>query len=152
MSAGLTAAGELYGGVAQYTAGQERSSLYRANAGIAEQQARSEAAAGSFNEEQVRLKGAAMEGQQVAAIGANNLQQAGTPSQVVASTAAINEMNALETRNNALRRSWGFRVQEASDINQQDLASKAGTFNALGTILGGGARAASQAQAAGTWF
>ena len=35
MSAGLTAAGALYGGVAQYQAGQERGSLYRANAGIA---------------------------------------------------------------------------------------------------------------------
>ena len=61
MSAGLTAAGGLYGGVAQYEAGQERGSLYRANAGIATAQYQSELAATSQNESNIRRKGEALE-------------------------------------------------------------------------------------------
>lgn len=152
MSAGLTGASALLGGVSQYEAGQEKSSLYRANEGIAMQQAQSEAAAGSFNESAVRRRGEAMTGQQVAQIGASNLQQGGTPGQVVASTAAVNEMDALTTRNNALRRAWGFRVQASSDQAQQEFAKSSGDFSAAGSILGGGAKAYTQAQAAGGWF
>src|SRR5450631_1844775 len=151
MSAGLTGASALLGGVSQYEAGQERSSLYRANTGIALSQAQSEAAAGSFNESQVLRRGAAMTGQQVAQIGANNLTQGGTNAQVVSGTAAVNEMDALTTRNNALRRAWGFSVQAASDQKQGEFASSAGDFSAVGTILGGGAKAWTQAQAAGGW-
>jgi hypothetical protein len=140
------------GGVSQYESGQEKSSLYRANAGIALQQAQSEEAAGSFNESQVLRRGAAMTGQQVANIGANNLQQRGTPAQVVASTAEVNEMDALQTRNNALRRAWGFQVQAASDQKQEAFASTSADLNAVGSILGGGAKAYTQSQAAGGWF
>lgn len=152
MSAGLTAGSALLGGVSQYESGQEKSSLYRANAGIALQQAQSEEAAGSFNESQVLRRGAAMTGQQVANIGANNLQQRGTPAQVVASTAEVNEMDALQTRNNALRRAWGFQVQAASDQKQEAFASTSADLNAAGSILGGGAKAYTQSQAAGGWF
>lgn len=152
MSAGLTGASALFGGVSQYEAGQERRTLFNANAGVAARQAQSEEAAGAANELAVRRKGAAIGGEQVANIGANNLQQAGTPAQVVASTAAVNEMDALTTRNNALRKAWGFRVQQASDIQQADYAQKAGEFAGAGTILTGGAKAYTQEQAAGSWF
>jgi len=152
MSAGLTGAGALMGGVAQYEAGQERSSLFRANAGIAMQQAQSEAAAGAANEESVRMHGAALTGQQTANIGANQLQQGGTPSQVIAGTAAVSEMDALRTRNNALRRAWGFQVQGASDVAQEGFVKSAGDYNAVGSILGGGAKAYGQSQAAGGWW
>lgn len=152
MSAGLTAAAGLYGGVANYEAGQTRSSLFRANADVASRQAISEEAAGAFNESIVRRRGAQVQGQQVASIGANNLTQAGTNAQVVASTAATNELDALTTRNNALRRAWGFATQEASDKQQAAFASSAGTGAAIGTILGGGAKAYTESNAAGGWF
>lgn len=152
MSAGLTGASALLGGVSQYEAGQEKSTLFRANAGIAGAQAQSEEAAGAANETTVRLRGQQVMGQQVAAIGANNLQQRGTPAQVVASTAAVNELDALTTRNNAARKAWGFRVQESSDLQQSDFAKSAGTENAIGSILGGGAKAYTQSQSAGGYF
>lgn len=152
MSAGLTAGSALLGGVSQYETGQEKSRLEIANAGIASRQAQSEEAAGSANETTVRMRGEQVKGQQVAAIGANNLQQSGTPAQVVASTAAINELDALTTRNNAARRAWGFRVQESSDLQQASFAKSAGTDNAIGSILGGGAKAYTQSQSAGGWF
>jgi hypothetical protein len=152
MSAGVTGAGALLGGVAQYESGQEKSTLFRANAGIAAQQYQSEAQAGAFNAQQIARKGAAMTGQQVANIGANNLQQSGTPAAVVASTAAVNEQDQLQTMNNAMRRAWGFQVQGASDQQQAGFAKSAGDFNAFGTILGGGAKAYDQSVRAGGWF
>jgi hypothetical protein len=153
MAAGLTGAGALYGGVAEYEAGSQRRTLFNTNADIADQQALSEVKAGAYNENSVRMRGAQMTGQQIAATGANNLQQAGTPAQVIASTAGINERDALETRNNALRRAWGFRVQGASDRAQADFAQNAGEMDAVGTILGGGARAYRQYKDTGeSWF
>ena len=146
MSAGLTASAGLLGGVANFEAGQEKASLLRANAAISSAQVQSEAAAGAYNASAIVM------GQQIANTGANNLQQAGTPAQVVASTQELNEMDALQTRNNALRRAWGFAVQGASDQKQADFAATSGDFNAEGTILGGGAKAYTQAQAAGSWF
>lgn len=152
MSAGLTAAAGLEKGVGQYEAGQARSRLYNANAQIAGAQAQSEAQAGSYNESIVRMRGQAMTGQQIAQIGASGLQQGGTPSQVVASTAGINEMDALQVRNNALRKAWGFQVQEISDQFQAKEAGRAGTGEALGSILSGGAQASKQYNSTESWF
>lgn len=152
MSAGLTAGAGLMKGVGEYEAGQTRATLLRANEGIATAQYQSEAATGAFNEEATRMRGAALEGQQVAQIGAGNLQQRGTPAQVVASTAEVNEMNALQTRNNALRRAWGFEVQGVSDAFQSDMARRAGIGAGAGSILGAGGAAYKQEQQTGTWF
>lgn len=152
MSAGLTGASALLSGVSQYESGQEKSSLFRANAGIAGAQAQSEAQAGAYNESLIKMKGAQVEGQQVANTGANNLQQTGTPAQVIASTAMVNEMDALQTRNNALRRAYGFRTQQTSDLTQSDFAKSSGDFNAAGSILSGGAKSYDQFNKAGSWF
>lgn len=152
MSAGLTAASGLMQGVGAYEAGQTRSQLYRTNAQIAGEQAQSELAAGAYNESAVRMRGTAMEGQQVAQIGANNLQQTGTPAQVVASARMVNEMDALQTRNNAMRKAWGFQVQEASDAFQSKQAATGSYFSAAGSILTGGAKAYEQHNSTGSWF
>ena len=152
MPSGLSLAAGFLGGVADYEAGKTRSQLYRANAAIAAQQAQSEREAGAYNEEIIRMKGAALQGQQIANIGASNLQQAGTPSQVVASTAAVNEMDALQTRNNAMRKAWGFQVQGASDNFQSAQASRTAITSGVGSILSGGAKAYDQYSQTGTFF
>lgn len=152
MSAGLTAANALYSGVSRYEAGQERSQLFKANAGIARDQFQSETAAGAANENAVRMRNAARTGQEVAAIGANGLTQGGTNANVVASNAAVGEMDALAVRNNALRRAWGFEVQGASDEMQARFASRGGDFSAADSILTGGAKAYTEDKATGSWF
>lgn len=152
MSAGVTAGAGLLKGVSEYEAGQTRGKLLRSNAGVAVAQSQSELEAGAYNESAVRLRGTAVQGQQVAQTGANNLQQAGTPNQVISSTAAITEMDALQTRNNAMRKAWGYQVQQVSDTFQSKQASKAGDFDAVGTILSGGAKGFGQANATGSWF
>lgn len=152
MPAALTLADSLLGGAINYRAGRTRGALYQANAGIADLQARSEIASGAYAENIARMHGAALTGQQVAQIGASNLQQAGTAAQVVADTARISEMNALETRNNALRRAWGFEVQSASDQFQAKQASSAGTMDLAGSILAGGTKAYDEYQQTGSWW
>lgn len=152
MSAGVTESNALLSGVSRYEGGQERARLFSANEAVAKQQAQSEAQAGAYNEEMVRMRGAAMEGQQVAQVGASGLQMKGTPTAVIAGTRAINEMDALTTRNNALRRAWGFQVQEASDAEQAKFSQRAGEFGGAGSILSGGAQGFKQEQATGTWF
>ena len=152
MSAGVTGANALLTGVSQYEAGQTRARLLTANQGIAAAQAASEVATGNYNANAVLMRGAAMKGQQIATIGANGLQQGGTNATVVADTSRINELDALQTRNNALRRAWGFQVQGASDAFQAKEASTAGDLSGLGGILSGGGKAYTQFNDTGRWF
>jgi hypothetical protein len=120
----------------QIAAGDERAGLERANAQIAGAQAKSEEQSGAYDANLVRQRGAKVAGQQISAIGANNLQQAGTPSTVVADTARATEMSALTTNNNALRRAWGFEVQGASDTEQASLAQQGGILSGIGSLAG----------------
>lgn len=152
MSAGLTEEGALIKGLASFESGNTRSRLFDANASIADRQANSEIAAGNYNYNSVKMRGAAIEGQQVNAIGANNLQQSGTNAKVVADTAAINEMDALQTRNNAMRRAWGFEVQASSDRTQAGMAENAGVMDAAGGILSGSAKAYDEYSKTRSWF
>lgn len=121
-----------------YSAGQAKGKLNDMNARIADEQAKSEMASGSYNANLVRQKGAKVQGQQVASIGANNLQQTGTNVNVVADTARANEADALQVQNNALRRAWGFEVQEESDLTQGDMARKQGVMSGIGDLISGG--------------
>jgi hypothetical protein len=152
MPADLSLAAGFMGGVGAYESGRARSLLYRANASIAAQQAQSEREAGAYGEQMVRMRGAALQGQQIAQIGASNLQQAGTPSQVVASSAMVNEMDALQTRNNAMRKAWGFQVQGISDTFQSKQAATGGIFSGVGSILSGGAKATEQYNQTNSFF
>ena len=152
MSAGLTGVSALAQGVGQYEEGEERSNLYKVNAGIAQKQAASEIAAGNYNANAIRMRGDALIGQQVAQTGGNNLQQAGTPAQVASSTRQISEMDALQTMNNARRRAWGFQVQGGSDRLQAGFAANSGLNRGLDTILAGAGKAYGEEKATGSWF
>ena len=123
----------------QIKAGDTKASLDNANAAIADQQAKSEIEAGNINANLMRQKGAQVTGQQISAIGANNLTQGGTNAQVVAGTAGATELNVLNTQNNALRRAWGFQVQGASDRTQASLAAQGGMLSGIGSLASGGA-------------
>lgn len=123
-------------GVASIAAGNTKDALERENAGIADQQAKSEMQSGAYNTNLAREKGAQIQGRQVSAIGANNLQQSGTPATVVADTARAQEANALQINNNALRRAWGFEVQDASDTFQGEQAKRGGMLSGLGDFIG----------------
>jgi hypothetical protein len=128
-----------FSAASQYAAGQASGSLMNMNAGLARQQAQSEEAAGAYNESLVRRKYANVEGQQVNSIGANNLQMSGSALRLISDTAKTGEMDALQTRNNALRRAYGFQVQAAGDTYEAGVARSTGTSRAVGTALSGAA-------------
>ncbi len=136
---GYTEGADILGGTlkagSQFAAGKERADLERGNADIAAAQVRSEEDAGAYNANLVRQRGAKTTGAQIAATGANNLQQAGTPSQVIGDTARATELSALTTNNNALRRAWGFSVEEASDRTQASLDEQGGILSGIGTAI-----------------
>lgn len=125
----------------QIAAGDTRDALERANAGIADQQAKSELNAGNYNAGLARRKASMIQGSQVAAIGANGLQQRGTPAAVVSSTAQTQELNVLQTLNNSMRKAWGFEVQGASDTFQGEQAKTGGILSGIGSLASGGASA-----------
>jgi hypothetical protein len=125
---------------ASIRSGNEKDKLEMANAGIADQQAKSELAAGGYNAGLVRRKGAQIQGQQIAAIGANNLTQGGTNANVVEDTAMKTEADALTTQNNAMRKAWGFQVQGASDRLQAGYAKSGGILSGIGDLAAGGAK------------
>jgi hypothetical protein len=132
------AAGQYIKGASSMAAGDTRANLENANAEIASQQAKSEVDAGGYNANLARERTAKTEGAQISAIGANNLQQGGTPSTVVSDTARAGEMNALQINNNALRRAWGFQVQGASDTFQAGLAQQGGILSGIGSDIAAG--------------
>jgi hypothetical protein len=132
----MIGAGGLVEGVSAFEAGSTRHELMGMNADIADMQARSEEETGNQNAAAVRLKGRKIAGQQISAIGANNLTQGGTNVDVVADTARANELDALTVANNANRRAWGFEVQAGSDRYQGKLAEDAGLMSGAGDILG----------------
>jgi hypothetical protein len=61
-------------------------------------------------------------------------------------------MDALQTRNNALRKAWGFEVQGASDQFQSKQANTGGIISGVGSILSGGAKAYEQYNQTGSFF
>lgn len=148
MAAGAQLAGGVTQGIAQFESGKTRSELLDTNAEIADAQARSEEQAGGYNANLIRLRGARQQGQMVSAMGANNLQQGGTNALVVAGAARQNELDALQTQNNALRRAWGFDVQGASDREQAGLAEQGGILSGVGSLINAGGKyyAATQKQ------
>lgn len=134
-SSSLIGTGGLLEGVSAYETGKTRHELMGMNADIADAQARSEMEAGNANAATVRLKGEKIAGQQVSAIGANNLTQGGTNVDVVADTARANELDALTVQNNANRRAWGFQVQAQGDRYQGKLAEDAGLLSGAGDVV-----------------
>jgi hypothetical protein len=118
----------------QFTAGRDRDYLEKANESIAQTQAKSEFSAAAYNTNIARMRARSIMGTQVANTGANNLQQGGTPSEVIASTAKTQEANALQIQNNAMRRAWGFEVEGSSDQYQGDQAERGGILSGLGTL------------------
>ena len=135
----LEGAGGILKGVSQISSGDTKANLERANAAIADQQAKSEIASGAYNANLAREKSRQVTGAQVAGIGANNLQQGGTPALVVANTARAGEEDALMVQNNALRRAWGFEVQGASDRFQASQDKLGGMLSGLGSFVSAGA-------------
>jgi hypothetical protein len=145
LGAGMGAVGAIQQGKAAKAQGNYQAQVAANNQVIAERAAQDALDRGKQAEAQQRLKGRQIIGAQRAALAANGvLVDEGTAGQITEDQAGINEVDALNTRVNAEREAYNYRLQGANAGNEGQLAlikgrnaEDAAFFNATGSILGG---------------
>ena len=140
---------QAFGGAAQtvgsyYAASAQRAQL-KAQADIADIQARGAMAAGEREEQRLRLATAGLKSKQRAAMGANGVDMtSGSAQQVLNTTDVMGEADANTIRSNAIGSAWGYRTQAAMSRAQADGINPG--LTALSTGLG------AATQVAGSWY
>jgi hypothetical protein len=126
-----TALGMQVAGVAQQTVGsfytasgqklalETQAKISETNARVAEMTAQSVLLAGQKDEQNVRLRTAALKSKQRATMAANGIDiNSDTPLEVLTSTDVMGEVDANTTAANAARTAWGHRFQSVGYQNE----------------------------------
>ena len=145
----MGAAGAVQQGKAANASAQYNAQVADMNAKLSESQARDAVARGAIDEQQQRMKTSLTLGQQRAAMAANGVDlKFGSPLDALVDTATMGELDALTIRTNTYREERDIRQQglnaqgQASMMRAEGAAAKSGGYlSAMGTVLGGGARA-----------
>ena len=145
----MGAAGAVQQGKAANASAQYNAQVADVNAKLSEIQARDAVARGAIDEQQQRMKTSLTLGQQRAAMAANGVDlKFGSPLDALVDTATMGELDALTIRTNTYREERDIRQQglnaqgQASMMRAEGAAAKSGGYlSAMGTVLGGGARA-----------
>ena len=134
VGAGLTAFGDIAGGIATQNADNYNAQVARNNAIAAAQ-------AGEVQAQNQSLRGAANLGHAKAAYGANNvtLYQPGQSSvgNVTKSVRMSSQVNAINTENNALVTAYGYNAQASVDVAEGQSALIGGIIKGAGAAAGG---------------
>ncbi len=145
-------AGSVLSGIASYQQGKQQKAMYnyqaqvaQENAKIAENNAKMERQQGIEEARLQRMKTLQHVGSQQTAMAANGIDVTqGTPLDVIEDTAAIGELDALQTRYNYERKALSYEAQADNFSNQANLdviagrnAYSAGKMNALASGLEG---------------
>ena len=131
-------------------AGQQQSAMYKAQAQVAEQNAKTAAAqgeealmTGAREEKQLRRQGAQFAGAQMARMAASGGQVGGSALSVLADTGMGIEEDAEMIRYNTMKNKWGMDVQATNFRNEASAARAAGKnaktagyLGAFNTLLG----------------
>lgn len=122
------------------------------NAQLAGYQAQQEELIGQTQEQNVRLRGAQTYGAQRASLAANGVDLGeGSANEILASTAYLNERDALTTRDNALRRAWGYKVQ-AQNLTSSSRAYSAAADSISPDMAGATSLLGGAAGVADSWY
>lgn len=143
IAAGATMLGSLISGAGQAQQGQQQAAIAERNAQLAEAQATDAQQRGGREAGLLRMRASRLTGAQKAAYANSGVDvSSGSPLEAMADTRMMSELDVLTARNNAARQAWGYRV-EAQNYREQARADRtAGTFGAIGSLLGGGAKVA----------
>lgn len=134
----ISAVGTGISAYSAYQQGQTAKDVANYNAQVADYQAKDTIARGGIAEDQQRQKTRQIMGAQRAQMGASGaVADSGSFGDILTNSAQFGEMDALTIRNNAMRQAWGSSTQAANDRFQGEAAARAGTMNAVGTVLGG---------------
>lgn len=157
-------AGSVVGGVSSYQQGQQQQAYYNYQAQVAEENAKIAQNNAALERQQgieesrlQRIKTAQAVGAQQTAMAANGIDVTqGTALDVIEDTAAMGELDALQTRYNYERKALQYEQQANNFTNQSNLdviagqnAYSAGKMNALASGLDGVSKAGSVAS---KWF
>lgn len=138
-SAGLGAAGSLFGGISQMRAAGYQSAVAKNNARIMEMSREDALQAGQNEESQRRLATGKLIGEQLATQGASGIDVGvGTTRDVRAGAAGQGEADALMIRYNAARQAYGYSTEAESFRNEAKMAKAAGRQALISGVLGAG--------------
>ena len=119
------------------------------NAQVAEDQAQQEGVVGAQMEQASRLRTAQMFGSQRASMAANGIDLGeGVATDILTSTRAMGEQDALTIRDNTARRQWAMRVQGQNYIDESGASNASASvispgMSAVGSLLGNASAVAS---------
>lgn len=148
------AVGSIGQGMAAQSAAKYNNQIAQMNAKLEERKAADALDRGKLEEQKQRMQSAGIEGRQLAAMGANNVDVSfGSPLEIINDTHYLGEMDALIVRTNANRESYDHRVAAENYRDQGQLGlmegqSKmtGGFLDAFGSVLGGAGKAYGQYQ------
>lgn len=125
----------------QYQTGKQAQAVGDYNAHVSDLKAEEARKVGAAAEQQQLAKTKQVMGAQRAGMGASGLQvDSGTFGNLLEDTAKFGELDALTARSNALKQAWGYEQEAVNSRLQGAMASRAGSLNAFGSLLGGGAK------------
>jgi hypothetical protein len=128
---------------------QLQSDLSAINARLAESSAQSTLLAGQHQEQNARLKTAALKGSQRAGMAANGIDLgSGTATNVLTTTDVMGEIDAETINANAVRAAWGYRTQAVNAENTARMSAAnaegmSSTAAAASSLLGSAGSVAS---------
>jgi len=144
---GASALSTLFGALGAIEQGKMQRSMARINAQFAEIQAADAIARGAETEGNFRGQIRQLIGKQKSTYAAANvdLSAGGSVEDVIGETARIGEQDAMQIRLNALRESFGYKMQSVNATAQGRMSKAQSLTEAGGTLLAGGAQIFSMA-------
>lgn len=146
---GLAAAGAVAGGTTAIVQGVQAKNLAEHNAQIAEQNAKAAEQSAEFNADLKRRQFQRLQGQQLAKMGGTGSTMEGSPLDIIATSAAENEMDILNTLYKGKIQAWNFENDAGVERYKGDTAKTQGLMQGTSTILSGLGSAGMQANKAG---
>lgn len=127
-----------YTGYAQNEAGKAQKDIANRNASLMEAAADDAIERGNEEALAVRRRTRGIVGKQRAAFAGQGIDiSTGTAMDLQEETSALGELDEATVRKNAFREAWGLRGQASNDRQAGAYARRAGTNQAIGTVLGG---------------
>lgn len=151
-AAAVSAYGQYQAGKAQESASEYNAQVQEQNARVAEQYAKAAEARGDDEARQRRIDADRMASRQMAVLAAKGIDiSTGTPLDILGDTAMYGELDAQTIKYNAALEAYQQRVTASNALSSAELsrmegrqAAKAGNMQAVGTLIGGAAKAGNQ--------
>lgn len=138
----LGAAGTAVAAYGAYQQGQQQKKIADYNAKVGEVNAAEAIQRGALAADQQRAKVRQILSTQRAVMGASGAEVgSGTLGKVLEQTSTLGELDARQIEVDAQREAWGLRTQGALGRFEGEVVAQAGSLNAFGSLLTGGAQA-----------